>query len=222
MPGRGSEAAATSPPRGGARESIKLLRFPPVKLALTAMLCAQFAMVAVMTMAPVHLHLHGHDLALTGGVLTAHSLGMFALSPLSGRVTDRFGGGVAIALGLATLAGTALIIVVAPPGNGALLTFALFLLGLGWNLCLVGGSGMLSRALPAAQRTRVQGLVDALVWGSSSVASLASGWVFAAGGYSTLAVVGGAMTVVPVVMLVRKRSRNNHEEEAIAAMEGRP
>lgn len=182
-----------------------LMRLPVVRVALTAMLSTQLAMVAVMTMTPLHIHLHGQGLATTGGVLTAHSLGMFALSPLSGRLTDRFGGRVTIVGGLVTLVVSALLTVTAPAGGSALLTFSLFLLGLGWNLNLVGGSGLLSRELPEAERTRVQGTVDAFVWGSSAVASLASGWIFATGGYAFLAVAGGALMLFPAAVILHER-----------------
>jgi len=158
-----------------------------------------------MTMTPLHIHLHGQGLATTGGVLTAHSLGMFALSPLSGRLTDRFGGRVTIVGGLVTLVLSALLTVTAPAGGSALLTFSLFLLGLGWNLNLVGGSGLLSRELPEAERTRGQGTVDAFVWGSSAVASLASGWIFATGGYAFLAVAGGALMLFPAAVILHER-----------------
>jgi MFS family permease len=199
---------------------LRLARLPVVRVPLTAMLSAQLAMVAIMTMTPLHIHLHGHGLATTGGVLTAHSLGMFVLSPLSGRLTDRLGGRVAIVCGLVTLAVAALFTLLAPPSDTAILTVGLFLLGFGWNLSFVGGSGLLSTALPPAERTGVQAAVEALVWGSSAIASLASGWLFAVGGYTALAIVGGSLTIFPAAIMARERGSIRPSLERRSMTEG--
>ena len=54
------------------------------------MAVSQGAMVAVMTMTPVHMKLHGHE-TLSPYVISAHIGGMFAFSPLVGRFADRRG-----------------------------------------------------------------------------------------------------------------------------------
>jgi predicted naringenin-chalcone synthase len=64
---------------------------------------------------------------------------------------------------------------------------ALFLLGYGWNLCFVGGSGRLARDLPEPVRPHVEGAVDAAVWTIAAAASLLSTVVLSAGGYAVLA-----------------------------------
>ncbi len=182
-----------------------LLTSPNVKVALTAMLTSQLVMVAVMTMTPVHIDHEGHGLDTVGLVLSAHTLGMFALSPISGRLTDRFGSRTIIMAGLGTLAASAVVAIAAPTADGVVLAFALFLLGYGWNLNLVGGSRLLSGDLPAAAQARVQGIVEALVWGASAFASLISGVIFTIGGYSVLAVAAGALIAIPAVVLARER-----------------
>jgi MFS family permease len=48
-------------------------------------------MIAVMTMAPIQLQHRGQGLTVTGLVISAHIAGMFAPSPVSGRINDRFG-----------------------------------------------------------------------------------------------------------------------------------
>lgn len=153
-------------------------------------------------------HSHGDGLGTVGTVLAAHILGMFALSPLTGRLTDHIGGRATIACGLATLAiVTALTVGAASAGGIVILTAGLLLLGLGWNLSFVGGSSLLSRDVPEDRRTRLQGAVDALVWGSSGVATLSSGAILSVGGYHALALGGGAMIVFPLVLLIREHSR---------------
>ena len=80
-------------------------------------------------------------------VISGHTFGMFALSPISGRLTDRFGSVPVILAGLITLAFSAVMAAAAPPEGGAVLFLALFLLGYGWNLGYVAGSALLTTSL---------------------------------------------------------------------------
>jgi MFS family permease len=200
-----SKARTTEPNPGirGLSQTFRSLRLPRVKIALAAMVVAQLIMVAVMTMAPLHLHMHGGSLRRVGLVLSVHTLGMFSLSPLSGWFADRFGGTRVIWGSLATLAIATLLVVVAPDPSGHVLTAALFLLGYGWNLAIVGGSALLSIGFHGGDGTRLQGLIDSLVWSSSAIATLASGAIFAAGGYLLLASVSGTLVLIPAVLLLR-------------------
>ena len=182
-----------------------VLRRPAVLVALVALVAGQVVMVLIMTMTPLHLDDHGHDLTTIGIVLSAHLFGMFALSPLSGRLTDRFGSPRIIGAGLATLAAAALLSAVAPPDGGVLLTLALFLLGYGWNLGFVAASALLTHGLHLAERTRVQGVADGLVWSSAAVASLSSGIVVAIASYATLGLVAIALLLLPAALLVFRR-----------------
>jgi MFS family permease len=195
---------ATAPPHDGAVGLGFILRLPTVGVALSAMLCTQFGMAAVMTMARVHIHHHGHGLVTMSWVLMAHSFGMFGLSPVSGRLTDRFGGRAVILTGLLTLTASGVVSLIAPSDSGPALVLALFLLGLAWNLTFIGGSALLSNELPAACSRRAQGIVEVLRWSSSAVATLVSGWLFATGGYSLLVIVSGTLGLVPAVAMIRQ------------------
>lgn len=178
-----------------------LLSRPDVRLALVAMLAAQVVMVGIMTAAPLEMHRHGQSMGLVGGVLSAHTFGMFALAPLSGRLTDALGGRRVIALGLVTLAvSAALVVGTASAGGG--LPLALFVLGYGWNLVFVGASGLLARGLPYPVRARVQGLVDAWSWAAAAVAAVGSTAALGAVGYPPLAAATGTLVLVPAVLLV--------------------
>jgi MFS family permease len=174
-----------------------------VRLALAAMVTGQVVMAAVMTMTPLYMHDHGHGLAAVGSVLSAHTLGMFALSPISGRITDRFGSRVAIGSGLSIMAAAAVIAIAAPSDGGAVLPAALFLLGFGWNLGHVGGSSLLSHGLETTDRMRVQGSVDGVVWGAAALATLSSGAIFGIGGYTLLGIVAGSLLIYPALVLRR-------------------
>jgi MFS family permease len=163
-------------------------------------------MVLIMTMTPLHMTQHGHDIGAVGLVLSGHTFGMYGLSPLSGRLTDRLGSVPVILAGLGTSALAAILAAAAPTEGGVLLFVALFLLGYGWNLGYVAGSALLTQDLSLAERTRLQGLTDGLIWSSAAAASLGSGVVVASAGYATLGLLGAAIVVVPVLLVVARRN----------------
>jgi predicted MFS family arabinose efflux permease len=82
------------------------------------------------------------------------------------------------------------------------LAVSLFLLGLGWNLCFVGGSSLLADQLRAEERGRTQGVNDFLIAIASAVGSLGSGVVFAAVGYTVMGSIGSIVALVPLGMAV--------------------
>jgi MFS family permease len=177
-----------------------LLRRPAVRSAFAVLATAQVVMVAVMTAAPVEMHRHGQGLGAVGLVLSAHTLGMFALSPLTGRLVDRLGARPVLVAGLVALAAAAGA-TSAGPTDTAFRAAALSLLGYGWNLCFVGGSTALAETVPPAERARVEGTVDAAVWGLAAVAGLLSTVVLAFGGYAVLTAAAGLLVLVPAAAL---------------------
>jgi MFS family permease len=182
-----------------------VMQRPNVPVAIVALVTVQVVMVLIMTMTPLHMTAHGHDLGAVGIVISGHTFGMFGLSPISGRLTDRFGSVPVILAGLATTAGAAVLAAVAPPDGGIVLFIALFLLGYGWNLGYVAGSALLTHDLSLGERTRLQGLTDALIWSSAAAASLGSGIVVAAASYATLGLMGAAMVIVPLWLVLARR-----------------
>ncbi len=194
----GSDDTTTSTPLG------QLLARPDVRVAIVALITVQVVMVLVMTMTPLHMTDTGHDLTAVGLIISAHTFGMYALSPLSGRLTDRFGSHRVVLLGLAITGFAGILSAVAPMEGGALLFAALFLLGYGWNLGFVAGSALLTTGLGLADRTRVSGLTDALIWISAAAASLGSGIIVAGAGYATLGLLGAVVVLVPAALVLTR------------------
>jgi predicted MFS family arabinose efflux permease len=190
---------------GDAQPLSMIIRRPTVLAALVALIVGQVTMVLIMTMTPLHMTEHGHGLEAVGLVLSAHTFGMYALAPISGRLTERLGSVTTIFAGTAVLLTSALLAAGAPPDGGLILGLALFLLGFGWNLGFVAGSTMLSAGLRFTERVRVQGLSDAAIWTTSAVASLGSGFIVQAAGYASLSLLGGALVAIPVVVLWLRR-----------------
>lgn len=184
----------------------ELFRRPTVAAAVIALVVGQVVMVLIMTMTPLHMTEHGHDLGAVGLVISAHTVGMYALSPVSGRLTDHFGSLPVIFLGLATLAVAAAMAAASPADGGVLLFVALFLLGYGWNLGFVAGSALLASGLELHERTRLEGVTDSLIWGSAAAASLTSGIVMAAGSFAALGLLSLALVAIPAWVLASRRS----------------
>jgi MFS family permease len=187
---RGDAGPVPADPAGGAWALV--LRGPAL-VGLAAMVGAQFVMVAMMTMTPVHMLAHGHDLGVIGFVIGVHIAGMFAFAPLAGLLADRSGTRAAIRAGALALAGAGLVGALAAPSSAAALAAALFLLGLGWSLALVGGSALLTASVPAAQRARAQGAGDLFVGLAGAVGGLGSGVVLALSGFAVLGLLTAAV-----------------------------
>lgn len=183
---------------GEARPIFEILRQPASLVAVSAMALGQVVMVALMVITSLHMRDHQHTLGDISAVIASHTFGMFAFSVISGRLADRWGRGPVILTGASTLL---LACISAPLSPNVLpLAVSLFLLGLGWNFCFVGGSALLSDQLSPAERSRTQGMNDLLVGLASATGSLGSGIVFAASNYTVIAIVAGVLALIPISM----------------------
>ena len=197
----GKEIAKLYPeatPQGEARPMLQILRQPAVITAVTAMALGQLVMVAIMVITSLHMEDHHHARSDIYSVISAHTFGMFAPSIVSGWLLDRWGRGRMILIGAATLL---LACLTAPLSPDVLpLGIALFLLGLGWNFCFVGGSTLLSDQLSPLERSRTQGTNDLLVGLASAFISLSSGFIFSATSFAVMSFIAAALSVVPLFM----------------------
>ena len=188
-------------------------RSTTVFVAAGVMLVGHLVMVALMTSVPVHAHHHGQGLSMLGLMLSAHTFGMFALAPVTGWWIDRSGPRPAMLAGLATVAVSALVIA---GSSGMTFTPALFVLGYGWNLCYLGGSALLTTAganSPAA-RAKLESKVEAWVWAVAALATAASTWLFAAGGFALLAACSITLAL-PLLVLVALRRDTPVEQKSL-------
>ncbi len=181
----------------------ELLRLPDVQLAILAMLISQTVMVTLMTITPWHMHQANHANTAVSLVISAHTLGMFGLSALTGYLIDRYGRVQMMIIGALTLIASAII---APLSTQLpYLVFALFLLGLGWNFGYIAGSSMLADALRGKEKNRVQGFNDMLVAFCAGLGTLSSGFLFDFGGY-LLVSIGGGLLALLLMGIIRQLS----------------
>jgi len=132
------------------------------------MAASNVAMVAVMTMTPIHMQGAGESLSAVGLVISLQVAGMYLPSPVSGWLADRYGRLPVIAGGGLALFAAGVLAALAPGDNMPLMGLALGLLGVGWNLGLVGGSALLTDAIVPERRAQTQGAAD-LVMGVTAI-----------------------------------------------------
>ena len=181
---------------GPGRSVVEILRVPAAFVAVMAMVFGQLIMVMLMVITPLHMRGHEHQLSSISFVISAHVVGMYAFSIVSGRLADRLGRGPVIVTGAAVLILACLGARLSP--QVLPLSVALFLLGLGWNFCYVAGSSLLADQLSPSERGRTQGTNDLLVGLTSAAGSLSSGIVFAAIGYGAMALVAATAALIPL------------------------
>jgi len=189
-------------------------RHPVACFAVVLITAAHATMVMVMAMTPLHMHHDGMSLEVVGVVISAHIMGMYALSPVFGWLTDRYGalrvaiGGIgifaaAIALGLVAAAGAGLAATMA----------ALVLLGLGWSASLIASSAMLAGVDSGSVRVPLQGATDALMNYAGAAAAAVAGPVLALGGFRAVNLVALGLLVPAVVLAVVAVRRRGSDEE---------
>ena len=183
---------------GLARSLGELARHPSVQVAVIAMIFGQVAMVLVMGMTSLHMKNHDHNLDNIAVVFSSHTVGMFGVSIFSGRLIDRFGREIMIFIGAIIMVISCLLaplsLLLGP------LSVALFLLGLGWNFCYVGGSTLLADQLSPAERARTQGVNDLMIGLPTATISLGSGVIFANLGYDGVAMTGVLLSLPPLFL----------------------
>ena len=186
---------------------------PLAQLAVAAMVISQLVMTMIMVITPLHMNHMYHSTAAISGVIMAHTLGMFGLSGVTGWLIDKYGR-------ISIIIGGAVILIVSSfltPASETLpmLALSLFLLGLGWNLCFIAGSALLSDTLYSEERGRAQGSSDTLVALSSGAGSLVTGTIFAVGGILAVCGAGLAFMLALFALIVWTRMKENSKQTAV-------
>ncbi|RWE47251.1 MFS transporter [Mesorhizobium sp.] len=169
---------------GDARPLSEIVTKPRFVAALFCAVGSYALMSFVMTGAPLAMVGCGlsEDDATLG--ISWHVMAMFGPSFFTGSLIHRFGAERIVATGLLLLIGCA---VVALSGL-ALWQFwtALILLGLGWNFAFIGATAMVAASYHPSEKGKVQGFHDIVLFGSVACASLMSGMVYNAWGWTML------------------------------------
>lgn len=168
--------------------------------AILAIAASHAVMVSVMALTPVHMQDHGSSLDIIGLTISLHIAGMFALSPIMGWLSDRWGAGQTILLGQSILLLATFVAGTSGHSEGQIMV-GLTLLGVGWSASVIAGAALLSASLDASVRPLVQGFSDLSMNLAGAFGGLLAGVVVATTGFGTLNAAAAVLTV-PVVALV--------------------
>lgn len=162
---------------------LRLRAHPRALAAVITVAAAHSTMVGVMALTPVYLGHAGQGLGIIGFTMSAHTAGMYALSPVFGWLTDRVGA-------RATVLSGAVILLLAIASNLALpaelAPIGLALLGLGWSAATVAGSTLVAAAVEKPLRPALQGRSDLVMGLCAAAAGAAAGPILGVVGYSGL------------------------------------
>lgn len=180
-----------------------------ILIGATIMVLTQLVMMAIMTMTPIHMKHHGHDLGGVGLVIGIHIGSMYIPSLITGMLVDKLGRTVMSMASGAVLLLAGVVAAVVPGHSLWGLIIALALLGIGWNFGLISGTALIVDATPPETRAKTQGSLDVFIALAGASGGALSGIIVAFSSYEILSVVGGILSLllIPVVIWSRSSQR---------------
>lgn len=183
-----------------ARPLSVLLRQPEIVLPMLGAALSYALMTLIMVAAPLAMvHLCGHSPNEAAGAIQWHVVAMFAPSFVTGAIIKRIGPGLVTAIGLLLI-----IVCAAIALNGITVghfTAALILLGLGWNFGFIGSTTMLATSYRPQEAGRVQAVNEQIVFGSSAIASLSSGFLLQFVGWEAINLIAIPVATLTILLL---------------------
>lgn len=180
------------------KAAVEVIRSVPLAgYAVLTIALSHLVMVSVMSMTPAHLNAEGHSLADVGLTISLHVAGMYALAPVFGWLSDKFGARRTIVLGQVIFI-VSLLVAGLGQSNFVMVMIGLFLLGVGWSASTVAASALLSETLGVEQRSKVQGFSDSLMNFSGALGGAVAGTILAVYSFSGL----NAAALLPVILIV--------------------
>ena len=149
----------------------------------------------LMTSTPIAMEGHHHAYGDAAFVISAHVVGMFAPSFVTGGLIRRFG---VLALMLAGAALNFAAIGIALSGTAvAQFWWSLVLLGVGWNFLYIGGTTLLTETYRPEERAKAQGANDQAIFVMMAISSFTSGMTVTVAGWEKV-----NLFALPLVALV--------------------
>ncbi|MGN7964945.1 MFS transporter [Microbacterium sp. 22179] len=197
-----------------AASSVQAVDRPVVaRYAMFAIAGSHVVMASVMAMTPIHLShmahgMHtGHDTAaaaadvsqLVGITIALHVAGMYALSPVFGILSDRWGRLQVVLFGQVLLGGSLIFAIFANDRAWGVM-IALILLGLGWSAATVAGAALLTESSAPELRTRRQGRSDSLMSLSAAAGAVLAGVILSNFQYAGLGIAASVLVLIIVAL----------------------
>ena len=165
-------------------KSLKLSELDSTARLLTKILVLNhFVMVLIMSATPLHVKDIGETIKLVGTIISYHTLGMFLLSPILGKLVDKYGSKLFAVIGSLILILSCIVSLFNT--NILFLKIGLYLLGLGWNFTYIAISSAISN-YSISNGINLNIKSDSLVFVGSSIAHISLGFTYLNFGYSNL------------------------------------
>ncbi|WP_081960663.1 MFS transporter [Nitrincola sp. A-D6] len=202
---------------GEARSYSELFRQPQLIAAITAGVIGYAVMVLIMTATPLAMQGCGFGFSSTASVIQWHVLGMFAPSFITGRLITRFSEAKVIQTGCLLLI---LCVLLNQLGTSYWHFWtALVALGVGWNFTFIGATSLLTHTYRPAEKAKVQGINDFLVFGSAAIGSLLAGYWQSLLGWEILNLL--MLPAIGVAMLLVALSAKRHQQKGSVPFSGK-
>lgn len=196
--------------RSGEQRPLKIIVQQPV--FIVAVVCAMIAysmMTLLMTATPLAMKGHGYEFGQTAFIIQWHIVGMFAPSFFSGALIARVG--VLKVMLTGVVAYFLVVLLNMQPQTMTVYWFALVLLGIGWNFLFVGATTLLQETWLPAEKGKIQGVNDTLVFSMSAMAAMGSGLLYANYGWKITNLVSlpfSALAACLIIYLMIKRHKS--------------
>jgi MFS family permease len=168
---------------------------PAFVVAVLAAALGYGVMNLLMTATPLAMGMCGHPYGAATSVISAHVIGMFAPSFVTGSLIRRLG------LFTVMLCGVAINLVCIAIALGGVevanFWWSLLLLGVGWNFLFIGATTLLTETYRASEKAKAQGVNDLAIFVTMAVSSLSSGMILQRDGWQTL-----NHAAIPFVLLI--------------------
>ncbi|MDA0120244.1 MFS transporter [Vibrio sp. T11.5] len=174
---------------------LDIIKAPNFMLAVFAAMVAYAVMNILMTATPIAMIGCGFDFEKAAGVIEWHVLGMFVPAFFTGKLIEKFGARQIILTG-----GILFVLCIAINIHGQSIwhfSFALVLLGVGWNFMFIAATGLFSQSYAIHNKSKAQAFNEFFVFSCVTITALLSGWLEATVGWQSLNVY-----VLPFVLAV--------------------
>jgi MFS family permease len=149
----------------------------------------------LMTSTPLAMQVCGHAYGDSAMVISAHVIGMFSPSFITGTLIKRFGTLTVMLVG--ALLNFACIGIALSGITVAHFWWALVLLGVGWNFLYTGGTTLLTETYRPEEKAKAQGANDQAIFIVMVVSSLVSGWTVTQAGWARV-----NLFAAPLILIV--------------------
>jgi MFS family permease len=188
-----------------------IVQQPVFLVAVLGSMVGYGVMVLVMIATPLAITAEGHAFHVAATVIQWHVLGMFAPSFVTGSLIARYGILTVMSWGVGL---NVICIAISLLGSGILsYSFALLLLGIGWNFLFIGSTTLLTKAYTPAEKGKTQAIHDFLMFGFVALSTVLSGGLFHMAGWRAVNWAGLPLLLILLIAmkwLNHQRDRSAH------------